>query len=72
MASEESQFVVEVVDGRCIASGNCVDVAPDLFDQDDDDGLVIVLKSEFNRGEEPAARRAANVCPVVALQIRQV
>ncbi len=72
MASEESQFVVDVIGGRCIASGNCVDVAPDMFDQDDDDGLVVVLKPQLTSAEEPAARRAANVCPVVALHVRQL
>ena len=30
----------------CIGAGQCVMTAPELFDQSDDDGVVIVLEPE--------------------------
>ena len=40
---------VEVHADRCIGSGVCVLIAPDVFDQRDDDGVVVLLD------EHPAA-----------------
>nr|WP_091672609.1 ferredoxin [Micromonospora auratinigra] len=54
---------------RCCGSGNCVLTAPDVFDQDDEDGLVLL------RGTEPApdaldrVRRAVDLCPAGAISL---
>ena len=42
----------------CIQAGNCVMVADNLFDQDDD-GIVVVLVDDVPDGEEDKAREAA-------------
>ena len=34
---------VEVNVPKCVASGQCVLIAPEVFDQRDDDGMVILL-----------------------------
>jgi ferredoxin len=52
----------------CIQSGNCVMISDDLFDQDDD-GIVVVLVDEVPEGEEDNAREAVKMCPSQALQI---
>ena len=52
----------------CIQSGNCVMVSGDLFDQDDD-GIVVVLVAEVPGGEEDHAREAVKMCPSQALQL---
>jgi ferredoxin len=54
---------------RCIGAGQCMSVAPDVFDQDDD-GVVEVLDAEPEPDRENAARRAALACPVQAIQIQ--
>ena len=53
---------------RCSGTGNCVVVAPDLFDQGDDD-LVRVLVAEVPIELEAAARDAVNRCPQGALRL---
>lgn len=53
----------------CIGSGQCVFTDPDTFDQDDD-GLVLVLKPQAVSDDEIAhARQAANICPSRSLSI---
>ena len=52
----------------CIQAGNCVMVADNLFDQDDD-GIVVVLNDEVPGEEEDKAREAVKLCPSQALTI---
>ncbi len=52
----------------CTAAGQCASVAPALFDQDDD-GVVVLLKDEPSEAEEALARRAASLCPARAITI---
>jgi ferredoxin len=52
---------------KCVASGQCVQAAPRVFDQDDD-GLVVVMPGDHAADSE-AIRQAVRVCPtrVIAL-----
>ena len=54
----------------CIQAGNCVMVADNLFDQDDD-GIVVVLVDDIPADEEDKAREAVKLCPSQALTITQ-
>lgn len=54
----------------CIQAGNCVMVADNLFDQDDD-GIVVVLVDDIPVDEEDRAREAVKLCPSQALTIKQ-
>ena len=54
----------------CIQAGNCVMVADNLFDQDDD-GIVVVLVDDIPVDEEDRARQAVKLCPSQALTIKQ-
>ncbi|MEV5825562.1 ferredoxin [Spirillospora sp. NPDC052242] len=47
----------------CRGAGQCAYNAPDLFDQDEDDGLVVLLNAEPAPGRLQSARRAADACP---------
>ena len=62
---------MRVVAGRevCAGSGMCVRTAPRLFDQDDNDGRVVVLEPEIPRDDEAAAREAVSLCPTGALSL---
>lgn len=53
----------------CIGAGNCVFAAPDVFDQDEDDALVLVLQDEPGEGQEEAVEKAAATCPSGAVRI---
>lgn len=55
---------------RCVGGGQCVLSAPDLFDQDDDDGTVILL-GQPEPGQQDEARLAARLCPAAAIDIKE-
>jgi ferredoxin len=61
---------VAVDQDRCIAAGQCVAAAPDVFDQRDEDGVVVLVKATPNAAEEDDVRRASEVCPALAIQIQ--
>jgi ferredoxin len=61
---------VAVDAGRCIAAGQCVAAAPDVFDQRDSDGVVVLLKATPDADEEDHVRQAAAVCPALAIQVQ--
>jgi ferredoxin len=44
---------------------------PTLFDQDEDDGLVILLQPEPPADREAAAKDAAMICPSQAIWIEE-
>lgn len=54
---------------RCVASGQCVTAAVDVFDQRDEDGIVVLLTD--NPPEDLAAdvHQAAAVCPALAIVV---
>jgi ferredoxin len=52
----------------CIGAGMCVMTAPDVFDQDEDDGLVVVLQAEVPAEHAEAAAQAVARCPSGALR----
>lgn len=54
---------------RCIGAGMCAMTAPELFDQDADDGLVLLLHAEPAADRLTAARMAAGVCPSGAITL---
>jgi ferredoxin len=61
---------VAVDQDRCIAAGQCVAAAPDVFDQRDEDGVVVLVKAAPDAAEEDDVRRAAAVCPALAIQVQ--
>lgn len=60
---------IEFDEPKCVAAGQCVMVAPDNFDQRDEDGVAIVLHEHPTPEQEDAVREAVAVCPAAALQL---
>ena len=55
----------------CIAAGQCVTQAPKVFDQDENDGMVIVLQEHPAPEDQESARIAARVCPASVITIQE-
>lgn len=55
--------------GRCIGSGNCVMTDPEVFDQSDDEGLVVLRDPSPPPPHHEGVRRAAEQCPVRAITV---
>ncbi|WP_133917777.1 ferredoxin [Streptomyces sp. NBC_00582] len=55
---------------RCIGAGMCALTAPEVFDQDPDDGRVLLLHPDPLITRPTATRMAAGVCPSGALTLQ--
>ncbi len=54
---------------KCIGAGNCVEKAPGVFAQGEDDGIVILLQSDVDATTRDAAIEAAQLCPTQAIVV---
>ena len=54
---------------RCVASGQCVMAAADVFDQRDEDGIVVLLNEHPPAELAADVRQAAIVCPALAITV---
>ncbi|MEX5303232.1 ferredoxin [Kocuria sabuli] len=61
---------VSVDEGRCCSSGQCAALAPGVFDQREDDGVVVLLDAAPPEAAHDAVREAALACPAAAIQLR--
>jgi ferredoxin len=62
---------VTVDQNICASSGNCVMNAPEVFDQRDEDGVVVLLNAHPPAEQAEGARRAAAACPALAIRIEE-
>jgi ferredoxin len=62
---------IEINRSRCIAAGQCVLKAPLVFDQDEQDGIVILRTDSPAPELRDSARLAARVCPSEAITIHE-
>jgi len=62
---------VEFDEPKCVAAGQCVLAAPDVFDQREDDGVAIVLAEHPPADQYDDVREAAAVCPAAAIRLVQ-
>jgi ferredoxin len=56
---------------KCIASGQCVLSAPQVFDQQDEDGLAVLLTPSPAADLADDVRQAASLCPTLAIAIEE-
>lgn len=68
--NEETTMRVEVDQPRCVASGQCVLLAPEVFDQDDD-GIVELLEADPEPRHHDDVRESAAVCPAAAIRLTE-
>lgn len=55
---------------RCVAAGQCTLIAGKVFDQDEEDGLVLLIsENPPPEAEEAKVREAAYVCPAQAIEL---
>ena len=62
---------VRVDQDVCASSGNCVMQAPAVFDQREEDGVVVLLNDDPPAELAEATRKAAALCPALAIHIEE-
>jgi ferredoxin len=63
------RVVVDV--GRCRGAGLCALTAPDVFDQDEEDGTVLLLEAEPPPAHQEAVVAAAALCPNAVISLEE-
>lgn len=53
----------------CVATGQCVRTAPEVFDQREEDGVVTLLTDDAPADLRQSVEEAAAACPVGALRV---
>ncbi|MER5195741.1 MULTISPECIES: ferredoxin [unclassified Streptomyces] len=62
---------VVVDEEKCVAAGQCVAAAMDVFDQREDDGIVVLLDESPPAELAEDVRNAAAVCPALAIRLEE-
>lgn len=60
---------ISVDDEKCCGAGQCVMLAPEVFDQNDDDGIVVLLDEAPPQEQYDAVRESASLCPAAAIHL---
>jgi ferredoxin len=61
---------IEVDEDACIGAGQCVLAAPAVFDQREDDGVVVLLNPDVPDSERAGVENAADRCPAKVIRLR--
>lgn len=62
---------VTVDQDRCCGSGQCVVAAGEVFDQRDEDGIVVLLQADPAPPLHDRVREAATICPAAAIALEE-
>jgi ferredoxin len=62
---------VIVDQNKCVASGQCVLTAPEVFDQREEDGIVVLLAENPPEGLADDVRQAVALCPAQAIWVEE-
>ncbi|GAA3092805.1 ferredoxin [Streptosporangium carneum] len=54
---------------RCIGAGMCALTVPEVFDQNEEDGTVLLLDAEPPPERQAAVQRAERLCPSGAISV---
>lgn len=60
---------VRVDQEKCIAAGQCVLASPEVFDQREEDGIVVLLTDSPEESLRASVKKAARLCPALAITI---
>ncbi|MCB0939644.1 MAG: ferredoxin [Mycobacterium sp.] len=62
---------VTVDQDKCVSSGQCVLNAATVFDQRDEDGVVVLVNENPSAEKADNVRRAAAACPAQAIEVEE-
>ncbi|MEU9463766.1 ferredoxin [Streptomyces sp. NPDC058322] len=62
---------VIVDQNKCVASGQCVLTTPEVFDQREEDGIVVLLTENPPERLADEVRQAAALCPAQAIWVEE-
>jgi ferredoxin len=67
-----TRLKVSVDQDKCIAGGECAFAVPEVFDQREEDGVVVLLTDEPDESLNEAVLDAARFCPAMAIKVEEL
>jgi ferredoxin len=64
-------FKLTVDQDKCCGAGQCVLLVPEVFDQLEEDGIVVLLDETPAVSQRAFVREAASVCPAAAITVEE-
>ena len=71
IGKQTTMIKIHIDEHKCVGAGQCVMASPDVFDQREDDGIVILLQQEPPDALIPSVRKAAKLCPALAIRLEE-
>ena len=65
-----ARFKVSVDMHRCVGAGHCVYIVPEVFDQRESDGIVLLLEELPPADLTPYLEKAVRLCPARAIALQ--
>ncbi|SMD27378.1 ferredoxin [Kibdelosporangium aridum] len=62
---------ISVDQDKCCGAGTCVLLAPEVFDQRDEDGIVVLLDKQPPAELHATIREAVGMCPAAAISVSE-
>ncbi|MEV5479691.1 MULTISPECIES: ferredoxin [Streptomyces] len=62
---------ITIDEDKCVGAGQCVLAADEVFDQRDEDGIVVLLDPAPPHGLLARVEDAAARCPALAIEVEQ-
>ncbi|HXA33707.1 MAG TPA: ferredoxin [Acidimicrobiales bacterium] len=56
---------------KCVGAGTCVTIAPTVFDQGDDDAIILLLQEDIADEDLAAVEQAIEACPARAIWLER-
>lgn len=56
---------------RCVGAGQCALTEPSVFDQSDEDGVVVLLTDHVDGDKLAKVREAVDLCPSQAISLEK-
>jgi ferredoxin len=60
---------IHIDEAKCVGGGQCVLVAPEVFDQRDDDGVAFLVAQDPGPELHEQVYEAARLCPALAIEV---
>ena len=62
---------IHIEEHKCVGAGQCVTASPEVFDQREEDGIVVLLQTQPAEGLLPSIKKAAKLCPALAIRVEE-
>jgi ferredoxin len=62
---------IHIEEHKCVGAGQCVTASPEVFDQREEDGIVVLLQTQPAAGLLPSIKKAVKLCPALAIRVEE-